>query len=468
MNAPLLWIILPGAATLILYALRRWQAAVHLAALALALLLALLAWRLPVGEPIELGLPGVAPLVVGDTLTVLGRRLVLENGMRPVLALLYLAVSLWLGGAYAAAAPRLFVPFSLAIAALVVASLAVRPTLYAALFIQLAALVAVPLLSPPGKPVRGGVLRFLIFQTVGMSFVLFADYLLNRLQSQPEMTELVLPATLLFGLGFALTAAIFPFHTWVPMLAEESHPYAAAFIFFFIPSAVAFIGLDYLRQYSTLSNFTAIQVLLRSAGALMCLVAGVWAAFENRLERIMGFAALVQVGMGLLAISLGSQAVPGAPLGGLFFAQLAAQCLGLAVWSQALAVMRRQVPDLRFRSALGLAQRLPIASMGLVLANFSLAGLPLLASFPGSVALWSALTGVSLPAALLSLVGNACLFAAGMRTLAVLVTGFDAPAWSVAEEGWPATLLILGILLLLAIGMTPQWLMPALTSLALP
>jgi NADH-quinone oxidoreductase subunit N len=475
MSSPLLWIVLPGLAAVILFLLRRWERSIHIAGLLICLLLALLAWVLPIGEPISLGVPGLAALRITDTLWVYGRKFVIDAADKPLLMLIYLSLSLWIGGAYAARAHRLFIPVSLGMVALLVAALVVEPTLYAALLITLAALACVPALAPPGQATQKGVLRFLSFQLIGMCFILLSDWTLSLFQVTPNDTSLLAPAALLFGLGLALAGGILPFHTWIPMLAEESHPYVAAFLFYFLPIAIALTSLKYLARFSSLELYPAIQTVLQYAGVMMALAGGIWAAFERNLARILGFAVMVQLGLGLIAISLGTQASQTSPLRSLFFAQLIPQGVALAVWAQALSALRNAqnqpetapaaAPDLSFRAVQGIAHKLPIASMSLILANFSLAGLPLLASFPGQIALWAALSQRSLPVTLLSLVGSASLFAAGLRSMAVLVMSSEAQTWRIHERGLPAFLLAAGIAILFLIGTTPQWLLPLVAGL---
>ena len=488
MSAPIVWIVVPALIAFLLYALRRWERTIHFAGLAVCLILALLAWLLPINEPIALGIPNMPSLRLTDTLQIYGRRLVIGNEEKPILILIYLGISLWLGGAFIARVQRLFVPLSLGIAATLTAALVIEPILYAALLIAAAALLCVGILSPPGHTTQGGVLRFLAFQMMGMCFILLADWMLKLLLINPNDASPLAPATLLFGMGFAVAGGILPFHTWIPMLAEDSHPYAATFIFFVIPVSIALVGLKYLQSFASLSIYPTIQIVLQYGGMIMVLVGGIWAAFERHLARILGFAMMVQLGMGLLAISLGTQAMQGSPLRSLFFAQLIPQGIALVIWAQALSCLRsvlsppknsaegqRANPDMRFRAMQGMARQAPVAALSLILANFSLAGMPMLASFPGQIALWAALSLRSLPITLLSLVGSASLFAAGLRSMAVLVMFAPGssntqeegkvPGWRISENRAQAVLLVAGILMLFTIGLTPQWLLPLIAGL---
>lgn len=465
MSAPLIWILFPGLFAALLYGLRRWQRFITAAGILVAVLLAWLAWQLPIGQSLSLGTwPSLPALTIADTLTILGRRFVLDNTTRPILILLYLGMALWFGGAYIAHVDRLFIPIGLGIAVLLTAALAVEPFLYAALLFQITVLGSVAILSPPGQPVGRGVLRFLTLQSLGMPFILFAGWQLSGLEASPGDASLIWRVTLFMGLGFAFLMAVFPFHTWIPMLAEEAHPYAAAFIFFVLPTVVSLFALTFLTRYTWLSTETVVFTALRFTGALMVVLGGLWAAFENHLGRIMGYAATVEIGLSLLALSLGGAA--GAPaLIGISFALLLPRGIALAVWALALSALLPETGGLRFRQVQGIAHRLPVAAASLALANFSLAGFPLLAGFPVRVALWSTLAQQSLPVALLALAGSAGLLTAGLRTLAVLVTSPGETGWRLTERRPQLALLSLGWLMLFIIGLLPHWFLPSLAGI---
>ena len=175
------------------------------------------------------------------------------------------------------------------------------------------------------------------------------------------------------------------------MLAGETNPYSAAFIFYLLPSAVSFFLFDFLIRYTGTGVAPEMYAALRTIGALMVVSGGLWAVYENHLGRMLGFVAVQQIGSSLLALSLNEVASPSTPLMGLFFAQLIPSSIGLAVYAQSLSILQRYAPSLQIKDVAGIARRFPIVSAGLVLSIFSLAGMPLLASFPVYYSLWSAL-----------------------------------------------------------------------------
>jgi NADH-quinone oxidoreductase subunit N len=470
MSAPILWIVFPGVAAGVLYWLRRWERTAQVSGALIALLLAWIAWQLPLGETVSLGkLPGLpqeTTIFVETTLTLLGRRFVLTNALRPILIMIYLGVAFWFGGAVVARVSRLFIPVGLAIAALLTASLAVEPFLFAALIIEITALISIPILSPPGKRTGRGVLRFLTFQTMGMPFILLAGWALGNETTQPTDQAVALRIAVFLVLGFALLLAIFPFHTWIPMLAEEAHPYPAAFVFFILPTIVALLGLEFLGRYAWLRNSTTVFLVLRFLGVLMAAYGGIWAAFQVHLGRILGYTVIFETGLSLLAISLSGDPKDGQVLIGIFFALLAPRTVALALWAEALSAIQTHYPELTFEGLRGVARQMPIASAGVLSAQFSTAGFPLLAGFPVQVALWSSLASRSPAIVFLAVLGNIGLFFAAMRTLAILITGPQDTPWIVQETRPQIFLIGTGGLLIFIMGIVPQWIIPALAHIA--
>lgn len=454
MNAPLVWIMIPGVTAVMIFLLRRWYRSTVLVGVFLSGLLSLLAWIVPIGKNIDLG---AWSFKLDEILSVLGRRFVLGDGDRPILTLVYLMAAFWFGAAYVARAGRMFVPLGLAVVTLLTAALAVEPFLYAALLIEMAILVSVPILLAPGKPVGRGILRFVILQTLGMPFILFTEWMLTGVETSPGEMGLVIRASGLLGLGFMFLLAIVPFHTWVPMLAEDAHPYAVSYVFVMLSWMIFLFGLGFLDRYTWLRNDPKVYDLLRLAGLLMVMTGGVGAAFQRHLGRILGFAVIAEIGFALLAAGLPE----GLPL---VFVMLLPRALAFGVWSLALASLWNQKQDMHYANLQGIARRMPVLAVAMVLAQFSVAGFPLLAGFPVRLVLWDQLAAQSGWQASLSLLGSIGLIASGLRTLAVFVTGPEEHPWKITESWQFLVLLGIGLTALFLVGLFPQWFLPPLLN----
>jgi formate hydrogenlyase subunit 3/multisubunit Na+/H+ antiporter MnhD subunit len=460
-SAPLIWIVAPVAAALLLLLLSRWPRLISGLGAALAASLALLAWRLPVGEIIELA---GRSFTIEPALVFFGRRLELLPAQLPLLALIYLAAAFWLGGTYAAHTRPLAVPLGLTVVALLTAALAVQPFLYAALLIEMAVLACVPLLTDPQSPPGRGVLRFITFQTFGMPFILFTGNLLAGIESNPGDPILSLRVGMLMGLGFGFLLALFPFHSWLPLLGEESHPYVAAFVFVFLPQMVLLFGLEFLERYAWMRSLPVLFTALRWVALLMILFGGMLAAFQAHLGRLLGYAAMLEIGFSLYALAL----LPTSPNAlALHFALLPGRLIAFLLAALALATLRAYTPHgaLTLPALQGLGWRCPLAAGGLLLALFSLAGLPVLASFAprfGLIALGMATNPL---AALAALSGGMGILFTALRTLMALFARSDVEA-PPAETPGQAFFLFGGGALLVFLGLFLPRLVPWFASLA--
>ncbi|MFQ5615776.1 MAG: hypothetical protein ACE5GO_04855 [Anaerolineales bacterium] len=473
MNAPVLWIVAPLLAAILLFLFRYWERPVTVTGAIFALVLAWLAWVIPVEEALSIG---PWSLKLNDALAVLGRRFVIADTDRGIISLIYLITALWFGGALFAKPGHLFVPLGLGIVGLLIAALAVEPFLFAALFIELAVLFSVPILVPPGKTAGQGVLRFLSFQTLGTPFILFAGWMLGGLNTDALGSEAIISPVVVMGFGFALLLAVFPFHTWLPMMAEETHPYLAGFIFMILPGIISLFGLGFFDRYAWLRDSTTVYGMLRAVGFLMALTGGVWAAFEKHLGRMLGFAAIVENGMSLLTLGLGGENSLE-----IFFALLPPRALGYAIWALALSEIHARCGSaMRFRDLdfsglekLGIGRRLPFTVGGLVLAHLSVAGFPLLAGFPSRLALWESLATQYPVAAFGALLGSGGVLVGALRTLSVAVmapegegeTGEAGQHSPVTEPRSRKIFFSLAGFLLLLFGVFPHWFGPLLARL---
>ena len=113
---------------------------------------------------------------------------------------------------------------------------------------------------------------------------------------------------------------------------------------------------------------------------------------------------------------------------------------------------------MNFRSVQGMGRQLPLPVLGVVVAQFSLAGFPILAGFPVLLLLLNQLVQTSAVFAVITLLGSFGLLVGGLRSLAVLVMGpekFDEEPISINPIA--QIYLFMGISLLFLIGVFPNW-----------
>ncbi len=449
MSAPILWIVIPVLAGALLMFLLRDERATAIIGSIVSALLALTAWLLPIDTIYTMG---TFVIKISPSLDILGRRLALTTTDQPLLALIYAAAFAWFTGSAVVNLARRLVPLGLVITAVLVASLAVEPFLYAALLIEMAVLLAIPMLVAPGQAPGRGVLRFIIFQTLAMPFILFSGWLLAGIEANPGNLALVQYAAILLGLGFAFLLAIFPFYTWFPLLVEDAPPYITGFVLWTFPTAALLFLTTFLERYAWMRTSPVLPAILASTGVLMIATGGTLAAFQRYLGRIMAYGMIVETGFSLLALSLNTFAGVS-----LFFALFLPRLLSLASWAYALTILQEKSLSLKFSEVKGLGRAYPFASIGVGLANLSLVGLPILAGFPIRQALVETVTHQSPALIFWIFLGSLGLTVSAMRTLAVLSMAPSGTRWERNENGQQLVFFAVGWALLFLLGLFPQW-----------
>lgn len=447
MNAPTLWILFPIGLGILLLFINN-QRFLSIVGGLLAVALALTAQFVPLEEALLLG---SFSLRIDSSLSVLGRSLTILPSEGSLLALIYGAAALWFFGADAARTATRVVPLGLMIIGLMVASIAVEPFLYAALFIEMAILLAIPMLTSIYRPPGRGIVRFLIYQTLAMPFILLSGWLLAGVESSPGDVGLTAQSGAMLGLGFAFLLAIFPLYSWIPLLLEENSPYIVGFLLWILPTVTIIFGAGFLDRYSWLRSAPEVNLALRSVGLLMVVSGGAFAAFQRHLGRIMAYGSIAETGFSLLALSLDLRL--GVPI---LFLLIPARALGLAVWSLSLTIIKANTETMRFGAARGILRATPLAGAGMIAATLSTGAFPLLAGFPARLALWEGLSGDSLSAALWMAVGIVGLLTSAFRSLAVISMADEYTGWAPRETPTQMTMLGLGMLGLFLLGLFPQ------------
>jgi formate hydrogenlyase subunit 3/multisubunit Na+/H+ antiporter MnhD subunit len=456
MSAPLLWIIIPAALGIIT-TLTNNQRILSILGGSVAVFLALSALFVPIDQAFQIG---NISLKIAPSIQVLGRRIILTPADGPLLALFYGLIGFWFFGGEVTGTAHRLTPFGLIIAALLVASIAVEPFLYAAILIEMAVLLAIPLLLPMNQSPGPGVIRFLIYQTLGMPFILFAGWLLAGVEASPGDLELAVQSATILGLGFAFLLAIFPLYTWLPMLAEEVSPYILGFFFWMLPTITIIFGMGFLDRYAWLRTSEQLGQILLFSGLLMVVTGGLFSAFQRHLGRQMAYAVIAETGFSLLALSLPPEKAVQS-----VFLLIVPRSAALLVWAMSLTKLRETTQPLRYSLVQGMARTYPISSIGLILAHLSVAGFPLLAGFPIRLALWEGLANQSLGVAFWFLIGILGLLTGATRTLAVLVMAPQGTEWEIHED-WNSGIMIgIGAIGLFILGIFPQIFRPIIANL---
>ncbi len=457
MSAPLLWIATPFIVGVLGLLLLRERLPALIGG-GTAAILALIALIIPIDTAMLLG---SLSLKISPSIQFFGRSFALNTADGPLLAIIYGLAALWFFGAEASGTTNRFVSLGLMIVALLTASIAVEPFLYAALLLEMAAMLVIPLVvSPHQKPGHGAV-RFLIYQTIAMPVILFSGWMLAGVEASPGDIGTTTQAGTMLGLGFAFLLAIFPLYNWIPMLMEEASPYATGFLLWALPTFTIIFALGFLDRYAWLRTSSQLSSAIQFAGLFMVVSGGVFASVQRHIGRILGYAAITEIGLIILIIGIRSSEIVN-----ILFITLIPRGLELTVWALALSIIKRRAYSLRFGDVRGLARSYPVAVGALFLAHLSMTGFPLLAGFPPRLAVWQELAGQSLITSFWVFLGMLGLLVAAIRTLAVFVMVDEDKKWEWNESWVQMTMLGLGVIGLFILGMFPQALQPFIQNLS--
>jgi len=451
MNAPMIWLLIPFVAgfLILLFPHRRFS---PLIGGAISMMLALTALIFPIDTALLLGSVSIK---ISSSIQFFGRSFALNTADGPLIAIIYGLAALWFFGTEASGSATRFVSLGLMIVALLTASIAVEPFLFAALLLDMAAMLVIPLLVPLYQKPGRGVIRFLIYQTLAIPFILFAGWMLAGVEASPGAVAITAQASTILGLGFAFLLGIFPLYNWIPMMMEETPPYATGFLLWALPTFTVVFALGFLDRYTWLRTSPQLSNAIQLAGVLMVASGGLFASQQKHIGRIMGYAAVTETGLLVLAMGLKSSEIVNT-----LFLLLIPRGLELAVWALALSIIKRKAYSLRFSEVQGMARSYPIAVGALILAHLSMTGFPLLAGFPPRLALWQELARQPLAVSFWVFIGLLGLLVAVFRTLAVFVMAEQDKAWELNESWVQITMLGLGVIGLFILGMFPQILQP--------
>jgi len=462
---PLLLLILPLAVAGIVYILLRWTSLPALLAVGTSLALGWAVVTLPMDQPVHVW--GGRQIAMGEAVTFFGRELVLEQADRMAMAFMFFASAGIFFLAWRFAPRSLLIPMGLALLSLLSGALLIRPLIYAALLVEIAAALSVFALQAEGGTIARGGLRYLTFTTLALPGLLITHWLMDRYALTPDETGLLAAAASLLALSFALLLGVVPFHTWVPAVVSDSVPLAGTFVLTIGNGAVWFLLFDFLETYPWLSSHPRFESLVFIAGFGMVVVGGLFAPAQRRLGPLVGYAALVDSGAALIALGLNSKL--GLTLSLLSFL---VRPFGLGLMAAGLSGLRAcsggddDVDVLR-----GLGWRAPWSTAALVFGGLSMAGLPVSAGFVWRWALYRALAPSSPSSVLFLLLAGLGVMVGVWRGLSSLLMRpgaiKDRSVVSTPHDNWlTAVVVVVAILGCVGVGLFPQVVAPIAAQLA--
>jgi multicomponent Na+:H+ antiporter subunit D len=235
--------------------------------------------------------------------------------------------------------------------------------------------------------------QYMLMGTVGATFYVIGVGLLYLVTGTLNLADLaerlrgvedlrpVLAALAFITVGVGLKLALFPLHQWLP----NAYAYAPSMATAFLAATATKVSVYVLlRFYFTVFDPAALFERLPTRETFLALsvaamiVASLAAVFEHDVKRLFAWSSVAQVGYITLGIGLENEAALTGSITHLLNHGVTKGAIFLLLGGVAL---RSAAPALSVASLAGLGRRMPLTSLGLVVAGLSLIGVPGTAGF---------------------------------------------------------------------------------------
>ena len=226
------------------------------------------------------------------------------------------------------------------------------------------------------------------FVMLGMSIVYGLTGTLNYLAVGQDLTaltnnHLLIIAFIFIAIGYAIEAAIVPFHFWLPDAYTAAPAPSAAFLSALVDQGSYYILIRVLL-YILLPSTINWTIMLAVMAALTMIVGNLFALIQNDVKRLMAYICVADVGYNLVAIS--SVTALGL-LGNLYFFLIGGITTALAFMTVGIINSHgfKSLDDFS-----GLGKKMPLVCLALVMAGLSFAGVPPFGGFIGKYLVFTA------------------------------------------------------------------------------
>lgn len=187
--------------------------------------------------------------------------------------------------------------------------------------------------------------------------------------------HLLLIAFIFIAAGYAIEAAIVPFHMWLPDAYTAAPASSSAFLSALIDQGSYYVLLRVLIYILTPPTVLQWTLMLAVLSALTMVVGNLLALTEKNVKRLIAYVCIADVGYNLVAIT---SVTPLGIMGNLYFFLIGGVTTALAF--MALGILNRMGFE-TLDDFSGIGRKMPFTSLALLLGAFSFAGVPPLAGF---------------------------------------------------------------------------------------
>lgn len=240
--------------------------------------------------------------------------------------------------------------------------------------------------------------RYLIIGSVGATFIVIGIgflYLMTGTLNLVDMAERlravensrpVLVALAFLTVGISLKLALFPLHQWLP----NAYAYAPSAVTAFLAATATKVSVYVLIRFyysifgeSLVFEQLPLPQIMLVLSLLAMFVASFIAIFQDNLKRLFAYSSIGQIGYITLGLSFGSVHGLTASIVHLLNHGIAKAALFLLIGGLVLGLGRSGAAPVTpgFDRLAGLSKRMPLTSIGMVIAGLSLIGVPGTAGF---------------------------------------------------------------------------------------
>jgi NADH-quinone oxidoreductase subunit N len=242
-------------------------------------------------------------------------------------------------------------------------------------------------------------LKYLVMVIIASAFVLFGlsivygitgtlnyDALRTALGVIPSADKnLLIVAFVFIAAGYAIEAAIVPFHFWLPDAYTAAPAPSAAFLSALVDQGSYYILIRILLFIILPTGTLDWTIMLAVLAALTMIVGNIFALIQNDIKRLIAYICVADVGYNLVAISANTTGLGIA--GNLYFFLIGGITTALAF--MVIGIMNshgfKTLDDFK-----GLGKKMPLASIALIVAGLSFAGVPPFGGFMGKYLVFTA------------------------------------------------------------------------------
>jgi NADH-quinone oxidoreductase subunit N len=239
-------------------------------------------------------------------------------------------------------------------------------------------------------------LKYLVMIIIASAFVVFGLSLvygltgtLNYLAVGQALTSLsnnhlLIIAFIFIAAGYAIEAAIVPFHFWLPDAYTAAPAPSAAFLSALVDQGSYYILIRVLLYILIPSSTVNWTVMLAVMAALTMIVGNLFALIQDDVKRLVAYICVADVGYNLVAISSVTSI---GLLGNLYFFLIGGITTALAFMTVGIINSHgfKSLDDFS-----GLGKKMPLVCLALVMAGLSFAGVPPFGGFIGKYLVFTA------------------------------------------------------------------------------